>query len=232
MHTKKNNRVNENNIDAIIFDLGQVIVEVNHEKTYHALEIICDIPKDEIKNIFKRDDYFQFELGKISNQEFLSNIKSFLRVENRDIASIEEAWDAMIIGVPSESILLLKMLKNKFPLFALSNTNSCHVNAINRHLKNKHHIHDVKELFDNVYYSHELGLGKPDKEIFEYVLNDTKLFSKNILFIDDNLENIQTSKELGFQTIHLSEQKNLAEELKRAGVLDSLVDISNQHRSE
>jgi L-lactate utilization protein LutB len=62
MHTKKNNRVNENNIDAIIFDLGQVIVEVNHEKTYHALEIICDIPKDEIKNIFKRDDYCNVSL--------------------------------------------------------------------------------------------------------------------------------------------------------------------------
>ena len=54
--------------------------------------------------------------------------------------------------------------------------------------------------FDCVYLSFELGLEKPDKKIYEYVLNDLKTEPKNILFIDDNFDNIMGAKECGWNT--------------------------------
>lgn len=51
--------------------------------------------------------------------------------------------------------------------------------------------------FDKVYLSYEIGIRKPDREIYEYVLNDLKIEAKNILFIDDNINNIITAKDCG-----------------------------------
>ena len=54
--------------------------------------------------------------------------------------------------------------------------------------------------FDYVYLSFEIGLKKPDKQIYEYVLDDLKIDAKNILFIDDDTDNILMAKECGWNT--------------------------------
>lgn len=54
--------------------------------------------------------------------------------------------------------------------------------------------------FDYVYLSFEIGLRKPDREIYEYVLKDLKISPKNILFIDDDTNNILMAKECGWNT--------------------------------
>ena len=58
-------------------------------------------------------------------------------------------------------------------------------------------------LFEKVYYSHEIGLRKPNADIFQYVLSDTGIDPDETMFIDDFIENIETARQLGFQTIHL-----------------------------
>lgn len=54
--------------------------------------------------------------------------------------------------------------------------------------------------FDYVYLSFEIGFKKPDKQIYEYVLNDLKIDGNNILFIDDDTDNILIAKECGWNT--------------------------------
>lgn len=54
--------------------------------------------------------------------------------------------------------------------------------------------------FDYVYLSFEIGMRKPDRKIYEYVLNDLKILPENILFIDDDTDNILTAKEYGWNT--------------------------------
>ena len=56
--------------------------------------------------------------------------------------------------------------------------------------------------FDHVYLSFELGMKKPDQEIYDYVQQDLGLPPENILFIDDIMENIIAAKENGWQTCH------------------------------
>ena len=59
--------------------------------------------------------------------------------------------------------------------------------------------YDLDE-FDYVYLSFEIGLKKPDKQIYEYVLNDLKIDANDILFIDDDTDNISIAKECGWNT--------------------------------
>ncbi len=54
--------------------------------------------------------------------------------------------------------------------------------------------------FDYVYLSFEIGMLKPNKEVYEYVLNDLKINASNILFIDDNKDNIEIAKACGWNT--------------------------------
>lgn len=206
-------------IDCIIFDLGQVIVQVNHEKTLDCLAKMSDVSREVLRNIFKEQDYLLFEQGKLSATEFFMKINHSYLTSIYPIESIEHAWNEMIIGLPSEGIALLKSLKDKFLLLALSNTNCSHLKAINHHLMKTANINDIKALFNKVYYSFELGLGKPDKKIFEHVITDLQLEPSRTLFIDDNLDNIQTSQAMGFKTIHLIEQNHLLNELRKIGIL-------------
>lgn len=207
-------------LDAIIFDLGQVIVDLNRESSILAFQKIFNANADEIDKIYSHENASLFELGKISDEEFFSRLpKQFLTVA-LETEIVSAAWDAMISNITLESINILKELKQKLPIYALSNTNISHIKAINRILAHQHKIKDIRELFNKVYFSYELNLNKPDKKIFEYVLKENNLIPEKTLFIDDIDENIQAAKELGLQTLHLTEKSRLGNELRALGLLN------------
>lgn len=52
----------------------------------------------------------------------------------------------------------------------------------------------------HVYLSFEIGIKKPNKEIYEYVLKDLKTEPQNILFIDDDFNNILMANKYGWNT--------------------------------
>ena len=52
-------------------------------------------------------------------------------------------------------------------------------------------------LFEHTYYSHEIGLRKPDKEIFEFIVNKESLHVKETLFIDDLKANVNGAIQAG-----------------------------------
>ena len=62
-------------------------------------------------------------------------------------------------------------------------------------------------------FQEEEKLIKLDKRIFEIMLDRYHLEAKNSLFIDDNMNNIQAAKEMGFETIHVQEKTDLKAEL-------------------
>ena len=64
-------------------------------------------------------------------------------------------------------------------------------------------ISSFKELFDAEYYSHLVGMRKPDAEIYEHVLEDQGLTAQETIFFDDNPDNIKSARSLGIQTFHV-----------------------------
>ncbi len=179
---------------------------------------MADFPQNIHFKISDLEDYFLFELGKISDEEFFTSVRNKFHIANTDLYLIEQAWNAMILSIPSEKVTLLKSLVKSYQIFALSNTNSSHVKAINYLLHSNYQITDIRQLFHSVYFSHEVGLDKPHREIFDYVIKNSNLSPESTLFIDDNYQNIVAGKEMGLQTIHLTDPSKLINELEKFGI--------------
>ena len=189
-------------IDNIIFDLGNVILNIDYQSTIKAFKKIG------IKNakiLYSKSSqtkiFDQLETGKITKEEFLLEMRKIIPQVSK--SEIINAWNAIIKDLPKSRIDILKNLKDKFSIFLLSNTNSIHIDYIFKKIGEKKYD-EFYNLFDKVYYSHEVKLRKPDPNIFKLVINENNLKIKNTLFIDDSIQHIISAKKLGLQTYHLN----------------------------
>ena len=192
---------------AIIFDLGAVILNINYQNT------IDEFTKLGVKNAstfyskkVQTNLFNQIETGMISSNEFLKALQK--ETKNANINQVEKAWNAMLLDLPEERVQLIKKLKNNHSIYLLSNTNAIHIDAFKKQLGNKKWLAFCK-LFDKMYLSHELGLRKPDVKIFEYILNEQKLKSEEVFFIDDSPQHIASAKKIGIHCHHLLDDENI-----------------------
>lgn len=201
-------------IKNIIFDWGGVITNLHFDATKKAFQELglnfFDAPA--LRN--PHDELFtSFEIGRISPPEFRNKIKSFSAATLTD-AMIDHAWNAMLGELPVERWRLLEKAAKHYRTFLLSNTNAIHLPYYFNQILKIYGTYGYTHLFEKTYYSYELGLRKPNADIFQYVLNDAGIDPDETMFIDDFIENIETARQLGFQTIHLSPPLTLIDVLK------------------
>lgn len=195
------------NIDNIIFDLGNVILNIDYQNTIDAFEKIGVInassfySKSSQLNIFS-----QLETGRISKHDFVLEIQKF--APKASTTQIINAWNAILQDLPDERLEVLKKIKDKFSIFLLSNTNSIHVEKIIDNLGVKKY-EEFYNLFDKVYYSHEIKLRKPNADIFRLVIKENNLSIKKTLFIDDSIQHIESAKRIGLKTYHLDGKETM-----------------------
>ena len=169
-------------IKNIIFDLGNVILNVDFNLTYELLKSnINDNQKfDNLMNTIKNDKIPErLDKGELSTIELRNYIKSLLN-ENIDDCKIDEIWLAMLKDFPANRIDYLKKIKNKYRTFLLSNTCELHYIKYSYDLKNNYDVY-LEDIFEKAYFSFKLGLIKPDMKIFKIVLFQKKLFLLMIL---------------------------------------------------
>ena len=189
-------------IDNIIFDLGNVILDIDYQSTIKAFEKIGIENASILYSKSSQTKIFdQLETGKITKEDFILEIQKIIPKASK--SKIINAWNAIIKDLPESRIDILKNLKDKFSIFLLSNTNSIHVDYIIKKIGGGKYD-EFYNLFDKVYYSHEVKLRKPDPNIFKLVINENNLKIKNTLFIDDSIQHINSAKKLGLQTYHLN----------------------------
>jgi putative hydrolase of the HAD superfamily len=183
-------------IDTIIFDFGDIFINLDKEATPLALKKLG--LKEWNSNLDAMN--LEFEKGKISEMEFILGFQNY--IPNASIHQIREAWNAILLDFPLYRLEFLQMLSQKYRLFLLSNTDSIHIERF-QHKAGISFYRDFYQCFEKVYFSYELGMRKPDAAIFEFVIKEHNLSPKNTLFVDDNLENIKSAQKLGLQTWHL-----------------------------
>ena len=212
-------------VENIIFDLGNVIIDLDIERTWlHLKHWLGEDYELQLKNIRQGEDIFiQFEIGRISEEEFFETLKSLVaaplscHVPRNDIRHLKEAWNAMLLQIPPQRFEMLSRLKEKYNVYLLSNTNKTHVDWVDSYLKTVYgfSIQDFDErFFHKSYYSHLIHLRKPNDNIYEFVLQDAGIKAENTLFIDDNAHNIEGAKRVGLQTILHSVGDEIVETMK------------------
>lgn len=154
----------------------------------------------------------KLETGHLSEETFYAAMQAIPAVEpSRD--EITAAWNAMLLHWRIETLEFLNSLKEKYDLYLLSNTNIIHKRAFEKLLEEETNLKHLDPLFRKAYYSHLVGLRKPGKEVFEFVIGDAGILPAETLFIEDSYNNLDVAKRLGFQGFLLQRNKRVEQEL-------------------
>ncbi|MBX7205064.1 MAG: HAD family phosphatase [Bacteroidia bacterium] len=202
----------QSSIRHIIFDFGGVLINLDYtltNKTFRALGF--DIDKH-FTHLQQSNLFNEYETGKVSSAFFYETLRQ-LGGNHLTDEQLAGAWNAMILDLPLERVALLKELKKKYNLYLLSNTNQTHYEAFMPYLNRLLGEGGWELLFNKVYYSHQIGLRKPDKEIFDYVVADATLQPQHCLYLDDLEKNLVAPAAMGMQTL-LVKEKPVTELLK------------------
>lgn len=193
-------------IEAIVFDLGGVILNIDYQlpvKAFKALGI------DDFSKHFSQasqtallDDY---ETGRISSEAFIAEVSKFVKPGTTE-DQIRAAWNSILLDLPEQRLFSIEKAAENHRIFLLSNTNEIHIEEFNRYLLQTHRLPSLEPFFEKLYLSYEVGLRKPDAQIFEHVLSDAALKPESTLFIDDSVQHIQAASNLGILTYHLQQE--------------------------
>lgn len=183
-------------IKAIIFDFGDVFINLDKEGTNKKLKElnIEELPE----SIYARNR--EYEQGFVSSEEISEHYQTqFPQLTKEDF---HNSWNSMLLEFPEYRLKFIQKLAREkdYTLILLSNTNHYHIEYIK---ENVPFYEDFKECFDGFYLSQEIGMRKPNADIFEYVLHKHNLKAGECLFVDDTPENIATASSLGFHTWNL-----------------------------
>ena len=191
------------NIEAIIFDFGGVIFNIDFNKTCEAFNEVGVKNFAEMYSLKDANPLFQhLEKGELGGEDFYREFRKFTGVHLENI-QVDSALNALLSGYRTEALATLNALKHKYKIYLLSNTNSIHHKAFTNMYTEEIGKGTLDSYFDKVYYSHITGYRKPAKEAYEMVLKENNLATGETLFIDDTERNIEGARALGLQTVLL-----------------------------
>ena len=190
-------------IKNIIFDLGGVILNLDNQRTEDAFTAMGVKHFREYFGHGHAASFFRdYEVGAISDRQFIDAIKELTGLSLSD-ENVITAWNALLLDFPPERIQLLKELGKRYRIFLFSNTNALHLTALRKIYKDHFSEEELDDHFERTYYSHLLGMRKPDKPSYEHILLENQLKGAETLFVDDALINIEGAEAAGLKGLFL-----------------------------
>lgn len=192
-------------IRNIIFDLGGVIIDIRFQDTIKQFKKLGFVDFDSIYNQLKETRLFDlFETGQIPPQAFRNELRKY-RNQLTD-EQIDYAWNLMIGDMPEGYIKLFKTIKKDYQTYMLSNTNAIHMDYFESCLDSKYGHNPLPDMFEQIFYSFEMGERKPDIKAYDYLVARAGLRKEETLFIDDLGINIKGAREAGLLAYHLENE--------------------------
>ena len=206
-------------IKNIIFDLGGVIINLDQNLTIYEFNRISAIPFEDVYTQASQTELFnEFDKGKISDFDFFSELRKQIRYEGPE-ADLLYAWNAMLLDIPEKRLDILVKMKQNYNTFLLSNTCEPHITSFENTLYVEHGVKNFNDYFDRVYYSCRMGMRKPNREIFEFVLKENELIPEETIFIDDSIQHVKGAGECGINAYLLPKNMEVGDLLKELNLL-------------
>ncbi|MBQ0086052.1 MAG: HAD family phosphatase [Prevotella sp.] len=183
-------------IKNIVFDFGGVLVGLDKGASVRAFKDFgADVIAKYIDDYRSEDLFNDLELGKITMEDFCDEARRQCDKQLAD-EDIKNAWLLLLTGVAQKKLDKILSLKKKYRILLLSNTNAFHWEySVNNYFK------DTKTYFEKCYLSFELGLAKPDRRMFEFMIEDSEIVPEETIFIDDSEKNRNAAIALGIHTM-------------------------------
>jgi 2-haloacid dehalogenase len=199
------------NIKNIIFDFGGVLIDWNPRHLYK--KVFNDAA--DMENFLKYICTSEWNAKQDAGRSFTEATEELLRLHpeyETEIRKYYDNWPEMIKGAITENVALINPLKTRYKLFGLTNWSAESYPIVYKQYSFLHNL-------EGIVVSGTEKLIKPDRRIFDLLLDRFQIKSTESLFIDDSSVNIETADKLGFHTIHLPEGTNLRHELEKLDLL-------------
>lgn len=214
-----------NGIKVILFDLGRVLVDFDHQRAAERISAFCSKTPRQIYNLFfESPATVAFEAGKISPEDFYLEVKNMLDLQ-LSFNSFAPIWnDIFFLSPKNRSVYrLVNDLRPCYKTALLSNINALHY----EYLKKSFPVFGV---FDKIFLSFELGMIKPDIEIYKKVIQELKVSPKEVFYTDDRKELVESAGSLGIRGCVFVDFAQLMHDLESAGITFSDGKSRNQER--
>ena len=197
-------------IKNIIFDLGNTLVYFDLGYFYSGVaerEKRLNAAKFK-KFIIKNRLDIKLITGRLNHKDFFRKLKRKfdLKIGYNDFIYFYS--DIFWVNENMKRFLEKISRVKKYKLYLLSNTDSPHINFID---KNFPFIKIIK----NRVLSYKINMAKPDKKIFKYIIDKFKLLPEETVLIDDIKENLLSAQKLGINTIHYSSHRKFTSEFSK-----------------
>lgn len=197
-------KINLDQYSDIILDFGGVILNIDYMESVRSFEKLGFNSFDAWFSQAKQHELFDaLEVGKINATDFYNEVRNISGLHLSDL-EIENAWNALLLDLPMDTMRVIESLNKTHRLYLLSNTNAIHANSFIKSIDETYGWNKFTALFKQVYLSHEIGLRKPHGEIFEFVIQSNNLKKENTLFIDDSIQHVEGAKLVGLKAHHLN----------------------------
>jgi glucose-1-phosphatase len=196
--------MNGANIHCIFFDVGNVLLRVDHGKFGERLNRLTGLGFERLQQIFSNGIVREYGLGHLSDNEFLAGIgrKLGLPINSEEF---QNAWNCVFDDTLLVPDYFLQSLARKYPLWAVSNTNPMHFKFVREHF-------GFLDCFQGWILSCDIGFEKPDPRIFQLAMDRAETAASEILFVDDLEENVEAARSLGIDAIQFSNFTQLKQE--------------------
>jgi epoxide hydrolase-like predicted phosphatase len=192
-------------IKSVIFDIGRVVLPIDWDRVVETLGLTRDAGHRLAHLVSTGHHYDSYERGDISTEEFFLGFEREYGLSHHP-EKLKEAWLALLLPPFPGLGAVLKSLKNRAEVYALSNTNEAHYDHFSKKF-------EIFEHFHQLFASHHLQARKPEPQIYQSVLIRIQRQPHEVLFLDDLQVNIDAARDLGMNAERV---ENSVEQIKQA----------------
>lgn len=179
-----------------IFDLGNVIVDIDFNRVLGAWSDFSRVPLATLKQNFVMGEAFhRHERGEISDEEFAKALCEEMALP-LSYEQFSTGWQAVFVALRPDVIDIMHKLRAKGDrVVVLSNTNRLHTTFWPEQYP------EIRAAADRIYLSQEMGMRKPESRIYQQILAEEGFSADDTVFFDDNAENIAGAERVGITSI-------------------------------
>lgn len=191
----------------LVFDIGGVLIFFDRMRACSRLEQYSALSAGEINELVVASGVErEFDRGNLTTGEFYREVKQLAQMEISR-SEFVKFWTDVFTPNWDMIDLIAGELKGNYPLFVLSNINRLHFQFIADKF-------DILDWFDQCIVSYEVEAIKPEPPIYHFLSDKSGLEPSDHLFVDDQLENVEGARSLGWTGIHFDSFERFREELR------------------
>jgi putative hydrolase of the HAD superfamily len=196
--------------ELVLSDLGGVVVDFHADRIVLQVSQLVGKPFDEVQAaIYHEDLLLPLEIGKVSPKTYYEGLKSRLGFP-WTYEQFVRSWND-IFSENAEVVQIMQRLRARHKIVALTNTNQLHITHIKAAFPSL-------SFFTDWVASCEVGVRKPEPEIYQLALARTGVRAERTVYIDDRPEMVEAGRAVGLRAIRFENSRQLEQDLQAIGL--------------